>query len=286
MPNDDHFLFDRVAVIGVGLIGGSIGKGLLSRNLARTVVGIGRNAERLMRAIDFGTISEFTTRLNDGVADADIVVVCTPVHSIVDFVVAAAKSAPSETLITDGGSTKRQIVEEVHRRLDHDHCFVGSHPLAGGEKTGAEFADADLFEERLVIVTPVATTNAVQLGRCQIFWESLGASVKSMSPGEHDAVVSSISHLPHVIAALLSSATPEKHIPFASTGWSDTTRVAAGDIEMWSQIIQQNKSQLQNSLSEFGCLLEQFNRALAADDFATVCQLLEQGKNKRDAVAN
>jgi prephenate dehydrogenase len=208
------------------------------------------------------------------------------VNSIADFVVAAAESSSNETLITDGGSTKCQIVREVHQRLGNDHGYVGSHPLAGGEKTGFEFADADLFYGKDVILTPVESTNLAQLNRCQFLWKSLGANVKSMSPREHDAVVSSISHLPHVIAALLSGATPDEHIPYASTGWNDTTRIAAGNIEMWRQIIQQNKTQLEGSLSAFGRLFEQFNQALAVDDFATVCRLLEQGKNKRDAVAS
>lgn len=286
MPNDTQFLFNRVAVIGVGLIGGSIGKGLLRRNIARNVIGIGRNAERLQKAIEFGAITETSTDIAAGVCRADVIVVCTPVNSITEFVTVANESSPDDSLITDAGSTKHQIIREVNERLGNDHCFVGSHPLAGGEKTGAEFAEESLFDNRDVILTPVETTRPSALNRCETFWKSLGAQVKSMSPQEHDAVVSSISHLPHVIAALLSSTTPVDHIPFASTGWNDTTRVAAGDVEMWNQIIQQNKTQLRSSLSKFETLLEQFNNALDNNDFATICRLLEQGKNKRDAVAN
>ena len=287
MPHADKGpLYDQVAIIGVGLIGGSIGLGLLNRIMAKSVVGIGRNAERLQRAVDIGAISRFTTDVSEGVADADVVVVCTPVGSIVDFVVAAAQAAPADVLITDGGSTKRQIVQEVQQRLGEKNVFVGSHPMAGSEQTGAEFADADLYVDRDVILTPTAETKHDLVDRCQEFWATLMAEVHIMSPDEHDSVVASISHSPHVMAALLSAATPENHLPFASTGWNDTTRVAAGNVEMWQQIIQQNKASLQTSLARLQGLLERFSKALDTDDVATIRRLLEEGKSKRDAVAS
>ncbi len=278
--------YDQVAIIGVGLIGGSIGLGLLNRIMAKSVVGIGRSTERLQRAVDIGAISEFSTNLEEGVADADVVVVCTPVGSIADFVVTAAQAAPPSVLITDGGSTKHQIVQDVHNRLGDNNVFVGSHPMAGSEQTGVESADADLYVDRDVILTPTADTKKDLADRCREFWATLMADVHIMSPEEHDFVVASISHSPHVVAALLSAATPENHVPFASTGWNDTTRVAAGNVEMWQQIIQQNKASLQNSLARFQGLLERFSTALDTDDDATIRRLLEEGKSKRDAVAS
>ena len=287
MPNASNGLpYDRVAIIGVGLIGGSIGLGLLRRGLARSVIGIGRNATRLQNAVDLGAITDAAVDLAAGVADAELIVVCTPVDSIVDFVVAAAAAAPANVLITDGGSTKRQIVEEAESRLGTKNVFVGSHPMAGSERTGVEFADPDLYVGHNVIVTETPQTDRERTSRCRLFWQSLGANVQTMAPAEHDSVVSSISHSPHVIAALLAAATPEAHLPFASTGWQDTTRVASGSVDMWNQIIQQNKASLQDSLSQFQRLLERFSDALAEGDVATIRQMLEEGKSKRDAVAS
>ncbi|MCA9213913.1 MAG: prephenate dehydrogenase/arogenate dehydrogenase family protein [Planctomycetales bacterium] len=285
MPNVELRSYRRVAIVGVGLIGGSIGLGLLSRKIACSVVGIGRSPDRLKMAVDVGAITEFSTDI-DAVSDADIVVICTPVNSIADFVVSVAKLAPEHVLITDGGSTKRTIVEDVESRLAERNVFVGSHPMAGSEKTGVEFAESDLYENRDVILTPTAQTDVSRVDQCRRFWESLGANVRTMSPGEHDDVVSSISHAPHVVAAILSASTPDSHLSLASTGWCDTTRIAAGDVMMWEQIVQQNKSSVQKSLQHFQAVLQQFTDALASDDFESVRKLLAKGKSKRDAVAS
>lgn len=277
---------DTVAIIGVGLIGGSVGSGLLRRGLARRVVGIGRRESTLQKAKERGTISEATTDLAAGVSQAELIVVCTPVCHIVEHAKTAAESAPKDAIITDAGSIKSGIVSELEATLADGPAFVGSHPMAGSEKSGPEFADADLFEDRLAIVTPTERTPPAALAEVEEFWRSLGARVTRMAPEEHDAAAGAVSHLPHVLASALAAATPESLLPLAAGGWLDTTRVAAGDVELWRQILTENRVHALRSLAEFEKTLSSFRDALKRGDDHLLVRLLEQGKRRRDAVGN
>jgi prephenate dehydrogenase len=276
---------ETVAVIGVGLIGGSIGLGLLGRRLARRVVGIGRRESTLEMAKARSAVTETTTDLAAGVAEAELIVVCTPVCDIVEKVREAAKHAPTEAVITDAGSIKGAIVAALDD-LGDGPAFVGSHPMAGSEKSGPAFADADLFVDRLAIVTPSEKTRATALAEVEEFWRSLGARVRRMGPEGHDAAVAAVSHMPHVVASALAAATPEDLLPLAASGWWDTTRVAAGEIELWRQILSENRGHVLRSLEEFEKTLASFREALARGDDAELVRLLEQGKSRRDAVGN
>jgi prephenate dehydrogenase len=277
---------DTVAILGVGLIGGSIGLAMRRRGLSRRVVGVGRRESSLAKAMDVGAITEGTTDLVRGVAEAEMVVVCTPICNIVEYVRAAAEHAPQGAIITDAGSTKAEIVAALDGNLPRGASFVGSHPMAGSEKTGPEFADENLFVDRVTIVTPTAKTSPHALKVIEEFWQSLGARTVRMSPDEHDAAVAAISHLPHLAASALAAATPEKWISLAAGGWGDTTRIAAGDVELWRQILSVNRSHVLRSLEEFEKTLAWFREALARGDDAELVCLLEQGKSRRDALGN
>ena len=275
-----------VAVVGVGLIGGSIGLALRERGLAQRVIGVGRKASRLQQARRRGAVTETTTSLSRGVAEADLVIVCTPVDEVVEHVCAVAERARPETLISDVGSTKEQIVAELKMRLADPVRFIGSHPLAGGEKAGVKFAQADLFQDRWSILTPGKGNSRRDVSQISHFWRSLGARVIRMTPRQHDQQIATISHLPHVLAALLAAGTSADQLRLSGAGWLDTTRVAAGDVQLWRQIFQQNKVHVLKSVDKFAKLLASFREAMAKDDALELTRLLERGKQNRDSVGN
>jgi prephenate dehydrogenase len=250
------------------------------------VVGIGRRESTLAKAVQRGAITEATTDLATGVSQAEFIVVCTPVCHIVEQVRAAAEHAPPGAILTDAGSTKGEIVAALDGELPRGAGFVGSHPMAGSEKAGPEFAEEDLFEDRVTIVTPTANTPHAALSAVEQFWQSLGARTVRMAPQEHDAAVAAVSHVPHVAAAALAAVTPEELLPLVGGGWCDTTRVAAGDVELWRQILTENRGHVLRALAEFEKTLASFREALARGDDAALVRLLEQGKLRRDAVGN
>lgn len=285
--------WDTVAIVGVGLIGGSIGLDLLRRRLARRVVGIGRRQGTLRTAKRIGAVSSTTLDLQKGVAEAELVVVCTPVGRIAADVRAAAAACPPGALITDAGSTKEAIVAELDGlaarragRLDDSVRFVGSHPLAGSEKNGPAAAVAGLFVDRTVIVTPAKATPAAAVSRVEEFWQALGARVVRMTAARHDAVVAAVSHVPHLVSSALAAATPEKLLPLAAGGWTDTTRIAAGDPELWTQIFRANRGRVLTVLARYEKVLASMRRALERGDGAALQRWLARAKRLRDALGS
>jgi prephenate dehydrogenase len=282
----------RVAIVGVGLIGGSIGLALRERGLASEVVGVGRRAGSLEKALAHGAIDRGTTNLVDGVAEADWVVVATPVAGIADAVLSAARMAPRAT-ITDAGSTKAAICRDIRAQSAQSEPpvslrgrFVGSHPLAGDHRTGPEHARSDLFAHRTVVVTPEDDTPQGLVERVREFWESLDAHVELLSPEEHDRALAATSHLPHLVAAALAGATPDEWLRLAATGWADATRIAAGDAGLWTQIFSQNRAAVLDALRRFEHKLAALAQAIDADDVATVNTQLQEAKRIRDALGD
>lgn len=278
--------WNTVSIVGVGLIGGSIGLALRRRELARRVVGIGRRPQSLDTALRLGAITEQTTDLADGVADADLIVVATPVNLIAEHVRQAVAACPAAALITDAGSTKGEIVAELAASLPATARFMGSHPIAGGEKQGPAEARADLLDGRVVIVTPTATTAADVRTAIETFWKSLGATVACLTPNEHDKLLAAASHVPHLVSALLAGATPTAALPFVGSGFRDTTRVAAGDPELWTQILLANRDQVLSALSPVEAALSRMRQALEQTDAVALRQILTEAKNNRDAVGS
>jgi prephenate dehydrogenase len=277
---------DTVAIVGVGLIGGSIGLALRQRGLANSVVGIGRRQVSLRIARRVGAVTHTTIDLNKGVADAELVIVCTPVGQIVDFVMQAAKHCPERVLMTDVGSAKQAIVGALDSGLQRGCRFLGSHPLAGSEKTGAIYASADLFEGRVTILTPTKSTRAEDFDLLEGFWSALGSVVVQMSPEEHDRALALSSHLPHVAAAAVAAALPEKFFRFCSSGMLDTTRVAAGDPEMWRQVLMMNRENVLTALDEFGAKLSALYTAIRDNREDDIARFLTLAKKNRDALGS
>jgi prephenate dehydrogenase len=279
-------MWKTVTIIGVGLIGGSIGLALRERKLAERVIGVGRRAASLRKAKQRGIVSATTLRIEEGVAEADLIVVATPIVQIVDQVCAAAAVCPPGTLITDAGSTKGTIVASLNGQIPASIRFVGSHPLAGSEKSGPEAATADLFEGRVVVVTPSRTTLNGAAEDAADFWSALGATVYMMSPEEHDAALATTSHLPHLLASILADATPRADLPLTATGWQDTTRIAAGDPQLWTQIFLDNKRNVLKSLARFEKTMQRAKAAIERGDAKALDRLLKEAKGIRDAVGS
>jgi prephenate dehydrogenase len=277
--------WESVTIVGVGLIGASIGLALRERSLARHVIGVGRRASSLRKAKQRGAVTSTTTNLARGVADAELVVICTPLELIVEHAAEVAANCGPGTLITDAGSTKSEIVRALQSRLRGNAKaeFIGSHPMAGSEKTGPTHARFDLFDGRVAVVTPTRSTKPATLKTLAGFWTSLGAHVIQMSPKGHDRSVAMISHLPHLVASALAETTPTEDLPLAATGWLDTTRIASGDPELWRQILTDNRADVLKSLGKFEKVLASFRHALECDDDGKLAQLLEAGKQRRDA---
>lgn len=277
-----------VGIVGVGLLGASIGLALRARRLAEHVIGIARRRAALDEAAMLGAITEGTTDLARGVAQAELVVVCTPVDLIAEQVLEAARHCPAGALLTDVGSTKQHLVEHIERAWAGNAgvAFVGSHPLAGSEKTGPQAGRANLFEGRLVLVTPGASTPADAVARVRTFWEALGARTALQTPAEHDRILAATSHVPHVVAAALALATEPEELACTAGGWADTTRIAAGDPQLWKQILCDNRGHVLRSLDKFAKVLADFRAALAEDDHEQLVRLLAAGKQRRDALGS
>ena len=284
--------FQCVAIVGVGLIGGSVGLAVRSRKVAKTVVGAGSRGATLTAAHKLGAISEVAADLKSAVATADLVVVCTPVGSIVEKVREIAPLCRPGTLITDAGSTKAQIVKELDRAAQSDPAwspdvrFVGSHPLAGNEKKGPEHARADLFTGRTVIITPTPRTRSDDRQTLTDFWTALGARVLEMSGDDHDRALATTSHLPHLVAAAIAGSPPDQYVPLTASGWQDTTRIAAGDPLLWQQIMLANRTHLLAALDRLTTLLADWRTTLEASDAAALEGLLSEAKRIRDAAGN
>jgi len=278
--------FHTVAIVGVGLIGGSIGLALRRRGLAENIVGIGHRQASLRTARRVEAVTTTTVDLAKGVAEAELILVCLPVEQIVPYVRRAAESCPKAALVTDVGSAKRSIVEALDGQLPRGCRFLGGHPLAGSEKTGATHARADLFEGRVAVLTPTKNTRAEDFDLLEAFWSGLGSMVVQMSAAEHDRAVAVTSQLPHAAAAALAAMLPEAYFRLAGSGLLDTSRLAAGDPEMWKQIFALNRDNLAAALARYQQQLTALRTAIVDGDETALENLLTLAKKNRDALGS
>jgi len=275
-----------VAIVGVGLVGGSVGRALLARGLTTKVIGIGRSPDSLRLAKKVGAVTETALDVAP-VEDADLVVVATSVATIPELLDKIDAAVRPGTLVTDAGSTKASIMSAWERRRKRRRArFVGSHPLAGSHRRGPDASDPELFAGRVAIVTPVAATPKEDVEAVCGLWSSLGSTVFVMNPKEHDKLLAATSHAPHAIAAAVAAATQPAALPFASTGWRDTTRIAAGDAELWADILLDNAGPLATALARIATVSERILTAIEAGDRRRLVTLLKNAKDVRDAVGS
>ncbi|MBY0523991.1 MAG: prephenate dehydrogenase [Gemmataceae bacterium] len=277
---------DTLTIVGVGLIGGSIGLAAKRRGLARRVIGVGRQRGTLDDALAVGAIDIACLDAASAVHQSQVTVFCTPVDRIVEQVVALAPGCRPDALLTDAGSTKGTIVGGIEAKLCNGVAFVGSHPLAGSEKRGPLHAKEDLFQNRVTVVTRTPRTSDRALERTMEFWQALGSRVRVMTPDEHDRALAMTSHLPHLLASALAGVLPVELYDLAATGFRDTTRIAAGDPALWTGIFAQNRQAVLDSLDLLQDRLTQFKQALQTDDQSTLDSLLAEAKRTRDALGS
>ena len=274
----------RIAVIGVGLIGGSFALALKQAKAASHVVGVGRNAANLRLALERGVIDSTAPDPASAARDADLVLVATPVAQ---FPAVFASLAKSSVLITDGGSTKRDVIAAARKALGKKVArFVPAHPIAGAEKSGAGAAKADLFRDRRVVLTPLKENSADAVALVEKAWKACGANVSRMDAKEHDAVLAAVSHLPHLLAfALVHDVARRKNsqqlFSFAAGGFRDFTRIASSHPEMWRDICVANKDRLLDEVARFSKKLGQVRKLL--DHPQRLEKLFAEARNARDA---
>ena len=263
-------MIQQLTIVGVGLLGGSVAKAARSGGLARRIVGVGRDAERMRPAVDDGTLDLATTDLGAGVREADLVLLAAPVLAIEGLLERVWRAAPDGALVTDVGSTKRNIVRAAERlAAARPLAFVGSHPLAGSEQAGYRVARTDLFRGATVVVTPTEKTELAALKKTTELWEALGARVTSLDPETHDRTVAAISHLPHLIACALvdgAGRVEPAALDLAARGFRDTTRIAAGDPDMWTEIFLANRDALTAGIEAFREALGDLQRVIDRGD--------------------
>lgn len=279
-------LFEKVAIIGTGLLGGSLALALKKNKLAGKVVGSFRQEASFKAAKDKGVVDEATTDIRKAVMHADLVILASPVKVILEqlrdkeFIKAIKRGA----IMTDVGSTKVSIVEAAQKYLPQHVLFVGSHPMAGSEKSGMAHANADLFKGVACMMTPVEKTNRLAKDKVKHLWTSLGAHVVMMEPAKHDEALAYVSHLPHIAAFALMRAIPEEMLIYASSGLRDTTRVAGSSPKVWNDICSSNYRHILKAVDETVRSLSDIRKAIVDHDEPALMQLLTQAKTKRETL--
>jgi prephenate dehydrogenase len=282
-------VIQRLAIVGVGLLGGSVAKAVRARGAAREIVGVGRDLSRLQPAVADGAVDRITTDLADGVRGADVVILGATVLANDALLPAVWAAVPAGACITDVGSTKRSIVREAeHLAAERsDVHFVGSHPMAGAEKSGYAVARPDLFERATVVVTPTKHGADAATDTVSGLWRTLGARVVMWDAEAHDRGVAAISHLPHVVAWALVDAV-DRYEPAAldivAGGFRDTTRIAAADPVVWREILLANRDEVAVSVGAFREALADLERLIALADPAALETYLARVKALRLAV--
>jgi prephenate dehydrogenase len=281
------FPLEQVSIVGVGLLGGSLGLALRARGLAERVVGIGRDREALEEALEAGVLTDGTTSVAEGVAAADIVVVCTPVGTIAGQVQEIAANLQNRTtIVTDVGSTKHQIVAELEGTLDPGIRYLGSHPFAGWHRAGFRSASPELFVGHPVVLTPTSRTPPGLVADLTEFWSVLGGNVLCMSPQEHDLAAAMVSHLPHVLASALAAATPVDWLKLVAGSWRDATRVAASSEALWTDIMMTNRGPILQAIEHMDGKISAWKKALRDGDAAAIKKLWQEGKEHRNVVGD
>ena len=278
-------MFKKLTIVGPGLLGASLGQAAHGQNLADSIAVWARRAESRLACEDAPWCNSVHASLAEAVSEADLVVFATPVNTIIDLIREAGPHIAENALVTDVGSTKSLICRAGFTEIQTPAVFIGSHPMAGSEKTGLENAREDLFQRRPCFITPFEEPPTQQVHELARFWKELGMKVQTINPETHDEIVAHISHLPHVLAAVLCSylqSQPEDWIHFAGQGLKDTTRVAAGSPPLWLSILEQNREEILRSINGFQEELSRLERALHNQNSFGMTSILERGKFYRD----
>ena len=275
----------RVSILGVGLLGGSLGLAVQSVVSGCTIAGYGHRRSTLETALTTGAVNEVYDEPGPAVRGAELVVLCTPVGLFEGLLREIAPALEPGAVVTDVGSTKRAVVAAAERVLPAGVRFVGSHPMAGSEKRGVEFARADLFRGARCITTPTQRTDAEALAGVEGFWRMLGMQVVRLSPGEHDRLVSDVSHLPHAVAAAVVAVQEDAALGVAGKGFLDATRIAGGDGGLWRDILLDNRDNLRAGVGRLKDKLDELLALLDRGDGEALKAWLDAAAERRRTMA-
>lgn len=271
----------RLSILGVGLLGGSIGLALKSKANHYQITGYGHRTESLEQARKLGAIDDYTSDPTQAVRESDCVILCTPVGTFQPILQSIAGSLRAGVLVTDVGSTKRSVVRLAESLLPAGVHFVGSHPMAGSENRGIETARADLYRGALCITTPTAKTDPAALRQVESLWQELGMRITRLSPDDHDRLLADVSHLPHALAAALVAMQSDAALPLAGKGFLDTTRIAAGDGGLWRDIFLDNADSLRQALRRLRGQLDRLETMLDPSHAAELRAWLDRAAQSR-----
>ncbi len=280
-------LFERIAVVGVGLIGGSFALALKQAKACAHVVGVGRNPANLKLALDRGIIDSTENDAGAAARSADLVLIAAPVAQFAAIFSSIHENLQPGTLVTDGGSTKRDVIAAARKSLqDKVGQFVPAHPIAGAERSGAGAAGADLFRGRRVVLTPLEENSRDAIEKVDAAWKACGARTARMDPEEHDAVLAAVSHLPHLLAYALvhdvaARGNSAQLFSYAAGGFRDFTRIASSHPEMWRDICVANRDQLLREVSRFEGKLSVVKNLLEKNDAPGLEALFTQARAAR-----
>ncbi len=270
-------LFDKVAIIGIGLIGSSLALGMAEKRLAGSIVAGDANPDHCNMAVDLGIVDEAHTHLHEAVVDADLVIIATPLGAYGQIAASIMPHLKSGAILTDVGSVKQQAIAHIAPHLRLGIHFIPGHPIAGTEHSGPKAGFAELFNNRWCILTPLPDTDQDALGRLKTLWKQLGSNVASMDAKHHDQVLAITSHLPHLIAytivgtaAELETSLQQEVIQYSASGFRDFTRIAASDPVMWRDIFLNNKEAVLEMLGRFNEDLTALQKAIRWDDAAAL----------------
>ncbi len=281
--NHEGSLFKQVTIVGVGLIGGSLGMAIKKHQVAQEVIGLSNRHSSLVDALQNKAIDRGFHDIKKAVETADLVIMATPVKTIVNLLPIVTKYLKRGCIVTDVGSTKTTIVDCAERYLT-SAFFVGSHPLAGSEKTGIIFANPDLFHQSLCLMTPTPKTNRAAEEKVRALWTSLGARVKTFTPLEHDKILAYISHLPHLVAYALIGVIPDEYLPYVAQGLKDTTRIAASSPYMWNDICLTNPKNIVHTLDELVKRISLLRKSILLKDEQNLIENFKKSKSKRESL--
>ncbi len=280
-------MFEQLTILAPGLLGASLGMAAHHFSIARRIHVWARRAESREACSEQAWCDEAFSDPGEAVKGSQLVVLCTPVDTIVSMVDQIAPSLDAGALVTDVGSTKSKICRLAARAVPQGTWFIGSHPMAGSEKSGMAHASVDLFRNRACLVTPLEDVEVKLVELLVRFWKSVGMEVTSINPEKHDEIVANISHLPHLLASVLSlhlSRKPDAWQAYAGNGLRDTTRIAAGQAEIWRSIFEENKDELLRSMDEFEKEMAAFRSNIINGEWSQVRHLLEHGKKFREGL--
>jgi len=269
---------EKICIVGVGLIGGSIGLDIKKHNLASTVIGVVRRKESIKESIELGAVSNATLDINEGVKDADMIILATPISKTVEL----ARKIKTKAIVTDVASVKGKLVKELESIIGRN--YVGTHPIAGSEKKGVSRAKTGLYKGAYCIITPTENTKKEALDKVIDFWKKLGSKIKILKTEEHDKLIAMTSHMPHLIAASLVNVVLEKKEMQSciGPGFRDTTRIAASTPDLWKEICEWNKDQISSSLTELLKETSEIKELIDSNNWDELYNKLAKAKELRE----